>query len=176
MKKRAYCKTISLNESSFCRKCGSTDFINVCENCGNEFNTPFCPVCGIKAGAKKKTCPDCAAEYFSPACPSCGYTGQQSRTYRGQPAQGNVQNIYCMNTNAPPPPNQTVLLPPGIQKDKWLAFALCFFFGYLGAHRFYEGKIGTGILYLLTFGLFGIGWLVDLIIILTKPNPYYVNL
>ena len=31
-----------------------------------------------------------------------------------------------------------------------------------------------GILYLLTCGLFGIGWIVDIIIILTKPNPYYV--
>ncbi|MGI6743321.1 MAG: NINE protein [Eubacteriales bacterium] len=175
MKKCIYCNTVSGNEVSFCQKCGSTDFTNICENCNNEFNTPFCPVCGIKAGAKKKLCPNCATEYFSPACPACGYTGQQSQAYQSQPAQGgNVQNIYYMNTNAPPPP-PTVLLPPGVQKDKWLAFALCFFFGYLGAHRFYEGKIGTGILYLLTFGLFGIGWLIDLIIILTKPNPYYVK-
>ena len=44
----------------------------------------------------------------------------------------------------------------------------------LGAHKFYEGKVGMGILYLLTCGLFGIGWIVDIIIILTKPNTYYV--
>ncbi len=59
-------------------------------------------------------------------------------------------------------------------KDKWVAFVLCFFIGEFGAHKFYEGKIGMGILYLLTFGLFGIGWLIDWIVILTKPNPYYV--
>ena len=38
----------------------------------------------------------------------------------------------------------------------------------------YEGKIGAGILYLLTAGLCGVGVLVDLIILLFKPNPYYV--
>ncbi len=31
-----------------------------------------------------------------------------------------------------------------------------------------------GILYLLTIGLFGIGWIVDIILILMKPNPYFV--
>jgi TM2 domain-containing membrane protein YozV len=35
-------------------------------------------------------------------------------------------------------------------------------FGFLGSHRFYFGKPISGTIYLLTFGLLGIGWLVDL--------------
>jgi TM2 domain-containing membrane protein YozV len=34
--------------------------------------------------------------------------------------------------------------------------------GYLGAHRFYAGKVGTGLLFLFTFGFFGIGWIIDI--------------
>lgn len=58
---------------------------------------------------------------------------------------------------------------PGAPKEKdWLTCLLLeIFFGCLGIHRFYVGKTGSGILYLITCGVFGIGWLVDLIKILT---------
>lgn len=51
-------------------------------------------------------------------------------------------------------------------KKKSTALLLCLFFGWLGAHRYYVGKIGTGLLYTCTFGLFCIGWIVDLFKIL----------
>lgn len=51
-------------------------------------------------------------------------------------------------------------------KSKGTAAVLCFFFGWLGIHRFYVGKIGTGILYMLTLGLFGLGEVIDFIMIL----------
>ena len=60
-------------------------------------------------------------------------------------------------------------------KNKWVAFFLCLFLGFLGAHKFYEGKAGAGILYLLTGGLFTVGWFIDCIVLLCKPNPYYVR-
>jgi TM2 domain-containing membrane protein YozV len=44
-----------------------------------------------------------------------------------------------------------------------IVIILCFFLGVLGIHRFYVGKILTGILMLITGGGFGIWWLIDLI-------------
>lgn len=50
----------------------------------------------------------------------------------------------------------------------WLAlFLLTFFVGVLGVHRFYVGKIGTGVLMLITLGGFGVWFLVDLILVVT---------
>ena len=51
--------------------------------------------------------------------------------------------------------------------SKIAAILITFFFGGLGVHRFLAGKIGTGILWLITGGLFGIGWLIDFIKVCT---------
>ena len=45
--------------------------------------------------------------------------------------------------------------------DYSVAWILLTFVGFLGIHRFYLGKIGTGLIWLVTGGLFGIGWLYD---------------
>jgi TM2 domain-containing membrane protein YozV len=50
-------------------------------------------------------------------------------------------------------------------KSHTVAMLLCFFFGGLGVHRFYMGKIITGILMLLTGGGLGIWLLIDFIIL-----------
>ncbi|MCR8910268.1 TM2 domain-containing protein, partial [Borreliella burgdorferi 297] len=52
--------------------------------------------------------------------------------------------------------------------NKLIVFLLCLLFGYLGVHRFYVGKIGTGLLYLFTFGFLYVGVLIDLIRITTN--------
>lgn len=52
-------------------------------------------------------------------------------------------------------------------KSKKVALWCCILGGYIGIHYFYVGKIGKGILYLFTCGLFGIGWIIDIIKIAT---------
>ena len=52
------------------------------------------------------------------------------------------------------------------EKKRLPALILCFFLGALGIHRFYVGKIGTGIIWILTLGILGIGALVDFIMII----------
>ncbi|WP_446212941.1 TM2 domain-containing protein [Micromonospora sp. IBSANI012] len=54
----------------------------------------------------------------------------------------------------------------GTQKSWVVALLLCFFVGVLGVHRFYVGKVGTGILQLVTIGGLGIWSFIDFIMIL----------
>ena len=56
-------------------------------------------------------------------------------------------------------------------KNRTVVSVLCFLVGCLGIHYFYVNRIGMGILYLFTGGLFGIGWLVDVIRTLSGVFP-----
>ena len=100
----------------------------------------------------------------------CVYCGRQVEEIRANQTPQVIVNNTNTNTNV----NQSAFVMAGKPKDKWAAFLLCLFFGAFGVHKFYEGKVGMGILYLFTCGLFGIGWIVDCIALLLKPNPYYV--
>ena len=120
--------------------------------------------------AKTKFCKHCGGTIPQDAV-MCTHCGRQEEELAGaaQP-QVVIQNTN-MNTNTA----AAVVAGVGARaKNKWTAFVLCLLLGYFGAHKFYEGKVGMGVLYLFTLGLFGIGWFVDLIVLLTKPNSYYV--
>lgn len=106
-------------------------------------------------------CPKCNTQFQGNFCPNCGYN-----------ASATTNNAQPPNWQSPPPPPppyygySTPDAPYGVSDKDWLvALLLCIFLGGIGIHRFYVGKIGTGILYIFTFGLFGIGSLVDLIMI-----------
>lgn len=121
-------------------------------------NTKFCKHCGAKIPSAAVICMHCGCQVEEIKC-------------NEQPSI--VINNVNNNTNTSANVHASML---GVRaKNKWVSFLLCVFLGYLGTHKFYEGKIGMGILYLFTVGLFGIGWFIDCIALLFKPNPYYVH-
>lgn len=116
----------------------------------------FCKHCGEKIPADAVICTHC---------------GRQVEEIKSNENPNIVINNSNMNSNI----NNNVNGAFGRRAiNKWTAFILCVFLGYFGAHKFYEGKTGMGLLYLFTGGLCGIGWMIDIILILLKPNPYYV--
>ena len=60
-------------------------------------------------------------------------------------------------------------------KSKTTAYLLWFFLGGFSAHRFYMGKTGSAIVYLLTGQLLGIGWIVDLFLLGGMVDQYNTN-
>ncbi len=118
-------------------------------------NTKFCKHCGKKIAAAAIVCPAC---------------GCQVEEMKGQNSAPNI-TITNTNTNT----NTNTVSGGTYERNKYVALVLCFFFGWLGAHKFYEGKTFLGVLYIFTVGLFVIGWAADFISLLFKPNPYYVR-
>lgn len=125
----------------------------------------FCRSCGSRIDDAAQFCRSCGAQQ---------YPSQQQYQQPAPAAQPVIINNYNTNNVNNVASNNTVNAGGGRLRNKWVSFVLCLFFGYLGAHRFYEHKFFTGIVWLFTGGFFGIGWLIDLIIILCKPTNYYV--
>ncbi len=123
-----------------CDHCGSTEF-------EKRNGVYVCKYCGSVYTPDGKETDDKKAES------KAGRTGQNTDTVVRNAANTgvNTNKVYVIKSH-----------------KSWLAtLLLSIFLGYLGIHRFYVGKVGSGIIWLLTFGAFGVGWIFDLTMIAT---------
>jgi TM2 domain-containing membrane protein YozV len=77
-----------------------------------------------------------------------------------------ISNLALACPNCGAPTGRNPARENASEKSRLVALLLCWFFGIIGVHRFYVGKIGTGLLQVVTLGCFGIWTLVDLILII----------
>lgn len=111
-------------------------------------------------------CPMCGAPLENNVCNYCGYSEKASVTENGAYQQSSQSPIIQPQVIINNMSATNFDFTPGIsRKSKITALLLCIFLGGLGAHKFYVGKVGMGILYLFTAGFFGIGWFIDIFVI-----------
>lgn len=125
--------------------------------------TKFCKHCGGKIPVD------------AVLCTLCGRQVEELNTGSSPQPQiiiNNDNNNINSNTNTNTVNGGVI----GNPKSKTTAIVLCCcgFLGIAGLHKFYEGKTGSGILYLCTVGWCFIGTIIDLIALLGKPSTYYV--
>ena len=125
----------------------------------------FCTNCGAEVEAQDNFCGNCGSKIKNSV--------QVAPQEISQPAQ-QQQNVFIQN----------VMENHSQRRNKWTALLLCIFLGFLGTHKFYDGKIFMGIIYFSVFAVFGIlGFpfvisillFIDFLSILFRPNPYYVG-
>lgn len=121
---------------------------------------------------QEKFCKHCGEKipYDAVICTRCGRQVEEMHVAKDSPIIINNNNNNNNSANS-----SSGYYRYGKKCSKWVSLLLCIFLGFVGGHKFYEGKIGTGIFYMLTFGGFFIGELIDFFNILGKPDPYYVN-
>ena len=106
-----------------------------------------CPRCGAPVDIA-----DSKTEMLS--CPYCDATFKNPSYDPNAVAEAAAQELA-----------EAAAAPHASAKSSKIAQLLCDFLGIWGVHRFYVGKIGTGLIWLFTGGCFFIGWIVDAITI-----------
>ncbi|WP_343246726.1 TM2 domain-containing protein [Diplocloster hominis] len=128
-----------------CNLCGAPVENGVCTYCGAVVSTPQAAAGpqyqGVDQAGQQNQQPDYQQQ------------GSQQQGYQQQ--FGQQQNYTQMN-----PMQNTALKSP---KSKTTTLILAIFLGWIGVHRYYVGKVGTGLLYTFTIGIFYVGWIVDIV-------------
>ena len=123
-----------------------------CPYCGANVNGAVCEYCDSVMPVERVEPQSIHAEnvvvnnyYYQDAPESEGYANQDSSWQDSDP-----YDAY----------------PPYVSdRSRLVALLFCVFLGFFGAHRFYAGRYLMGVIYLLTAGLLGIGWIVDMVLI-----------
>jgi len=116
-----------------------TEAIGICCSCGR----PYCKECLAEIKGR----------YYCREHAAYAFGDQRLHMAPAAPPQAVVNNYVNQIYDGYP------------YKSRLVAVLLCLFFGYLGFHRFYLGKIGTGLIWFFTGGFFVVGWILDLIFI-----------
>jgi TM2 domain-containing membrane protein YozV len=103
-------------------------------------------------------CPQCGVEMLSTDryCGGCGWDAERPEDEPAPRKQARRE----------PPPTPRRTAPPS-DFNRLTTFLLCLLLGFFGVHRFYVGRAGSGVLWLLTGGLLAVGWIYDLVMIAT---------
>lgn len=122
----------------------------MCTYCGK----PYCNDCLVEVKGKMY----CKADLGN-------VIDEAKQSSSGQPTINITNSNENVNTNT----NVNAGVFAGPRKSKTVALILCIigFLGIGGLHRMYVGKVGSGVLYFFTYGICGIGTIIDLISILS---------